>query len=397
MSSVEGASGGSLGNLATSASGVVAARASARHVTRWRLREAIAELLPGARMTECMNRAVPNMVPTLKVGASGAYVAHTRRCGSVWTCPYCAAKIARGRAEELRRAIAAAEERGLVVTLATFTVGHTADDELPELLDGLTEAMRRWRSGRSWQRLAAAVGYVGAVRNLEVTWGAGSGWHPHSHVLLFTRERVVGTSWAATMGVRWADAVARSGGYASDLHGLRFSDSEHDVKGYLTKVDREVSDGLEQARSWAAAEELTFSHAKVGRGSGRLNAWTLAMLFRETGDQEMGDRFVQFAAAFHGRRHLVWSRGLRDSLGLGVEASDVELAEAAGEVEQTVYELSERELQRLVASCRLGELLEVAESRGAGAAWLWCMEFFGRAREAAAFESEWWTQDGWTE
>lgn len=385
-----------LGNLATSASGLVVGRASARHVTRWRLREAIAELLPGARMTECMNRAVPNMVPVLKVGPGGAYVAHVRRCGSVWTCPYCAAKIARGRAEELRRAIAAAGARGLFVTLATFTVGHSAEDELPVLLDGLTEAMRRWRSGRSWQRLSAAVGYVGAVRNLEVTWGGGSGWHPHSHVLLVTRERIAGSGWAIRMQERWAESVERSGGYASPVHGLRFSDAEHDVKGYLTKVDREVSDGLEQARSWAAAEELTFSHAKVGRGHGRLNAWTLAMLFRETGDQEMGDRFVQFAAAFHGRRHLVWSRGLRDALGLGVEATDVELAEAAGEGEQAVFEMSERELQRLVASCRLGELLEVAESRGSAAAWLWWMEFSGRAREAVAFEPEWWTQDGWT-
>lgn len=387
---VGAASGDSLGNLATSASGVVAGRASARHVTRWRLREAIAELLPGARMSECMTRAVPNMTPVVKVGASGAYVANTRRCGSVWTCPYCAAKIARGRAEELRRAIAAAEEQGLVVTLATFTVGHSSEDELPDLLNGLTEAMRRWRSGRSWQRLAAEVGYVGAVRNLEVTWGAGSGWHPHSHVLLFTRHPVAGTAWAAAMGVRWADCVAAVGGYASAVHGLDFSSAEHAVKGYLVKVDREVDDGLEAARSWAAAEELTFSHVKVGRGRGRLNAWTLALLFRETGDQEMGDRFVQFAAAFHGRRHLVWSRGLRDALGLGADASDQELAEASGAAEETVVELTERELQRLVASCRLGELLEVIEGRGSRVGWLWCAEFFGWAEGGASFDVGWW-------
>ncbi len=388
------ASPDSLGILAKSASGPVAAR----HLKRWRLREAIVELLPGARVGECGTRVVPGRSAAVVLDGGRAYLAGVRRCGSVWHCPYCAAKIARSRALELRRAVDAALARGWHVTLATWTIGHGATDELPELLGQLTGAMRRWRGGRSWKALAEQVGYVGSVRNLECTWGEGSGWHPHSHGLLITRDRLVGSRVAVELGARWAAAVAAEGGYASDVYGLRLDDAERAVAGYLAKADGEVEDGVEASaefsagrRSWAAPEELAFSHLKVARSPVRLNAWGLAAAFRETGDQALGDRFIEYAAAFHGRRHLYWSRGLRDVLELGEELTDVQLAEAPGEQEIVAVTIRPQDLWRLVDGGHLPALLAVAEERGGWAAQQWLWEWSGEAAGRGEWDPELWT------
>lgn len=389
-------SGGFLGIQTKSASALAATgKGASRHISRWKIREAIVTLLPGCRTESCGTRAVPDRQGALKVDPrGGAYLANVRRCGSVWHCPYCAAKIARGRAEELRQAIAAAKAQGYVVTLATFTVGHTADDDLPALLNGLSDALRRWRSGRAWQRLAESVGYVGSIRNLEVTWGEGTGWHPHSHCLLFTKVPIEGGLFEREARVRWAASVAAAGGYASDIHGLQFSSSERDISGYLVKVEREVDDAAEGARSWAAAEELAFSHLKAARGR-RLNAWGLVAGLLATGWVTYADKFVEYAAAFHGRRHLYWSRGLRDVLGVGGEVSDSDLAEADGEAVEIVAVFTELQLRQLVESGRVGELLAVTEEQGSEVAWWWLQEFFGLAGVLADFSSDWWTQEGW--
>lgn len=387
---------GSLGIETKSASGGVHADRRARHVSRWAIRDAITTLLPGSRPDGCGRLAVPDRVPSLRVAQGKAYMAGVRRCGSVWLCPYCAAKVARARALELRQLVERAQAEGYVVTLATFTLSHDADDGLPELLKVLGDGLRRWRGGRVWQRYADTLGYVGSVRNLECTWGPSTGWHPHSHALLITRERICSSGYDWLLASRWSEVVARLGGYASLEHGLVFSDDARDVAGYVAKTEREVEEAEKYGSSWGAPEELAFAHLKVTRSSRRYNAWSLVAGFRATGDVELGDRFVEYAAAFHGKRQMYWSRGLRELFGLGDEASDQELAEASGEGEVTVATFTGQGLRQLVDSGRLGELLDVAETRGVEAAWLWLAEFFGTADYAASFDPEWWEPDsGW--
>jgi hypothetical protein len=283
-----------------------------------------------------------------------------------------------------------------VVTLATFTLSHDAADGLPELLTTLTEGLRRWRSGRVWQRLAGNLGYVGSVRNLECTWGAGSGWHPHSHALLITKHRICSTGYDWQLASRWSEVVARLGGYASLERGLVFSDDGRDVAGYVAKTEREVEEAVAQSSSWGAPEELAYAHLKVARNPARHNAWSLVAGFRLTGDLELADHFVEYAAAFHGKRQMYWSRGLRDAFGLGAEATDQELAEASGEGEVIVATFTGDGLRRVVDSGRMGELLDVAETRGAQAAWEWLAGFFRLLDDAASFNPEWWEPgSGW--
>lgn len=368
--------GVALGNLTESASGpsgTVSSEApparSSRRADRYALHGVIADLLPGERVCQCGTRAVPGKEPALKVAPDGgAFYGNVRACGSVWLCPYCAAKVGRARSVELRRAVDAARALGLVVTLATFTVGHRRTDDLRGLVDQLAEGLRWWRSGRQWQAFAKHVGYVGSVRNLEVTWGERTGWHPHSHALLFT-TRALSNDDRAALGARWSAAVARFGGYASADVGLQLTDADQAVAGYLSKQERElladVPGATDERRGWGAAEELTYWHTKAARGD-RLTPWALVRGLMATGWAEYADRFVEYAVAFHGRRQLYWSKGLREILELGAEASDQEVADAEGEAE-TVFVFDRVEWLALVRSGLRWDALAAFEAGGLGA------------------------------
>lgn len=363
---MEGAPLGPLTKSASAPSSTGVSPRTEKRWQRWSLIEAVRLLNPGHRASRCGEHAVPGKAPQLRRDVQGrAYYGNVRRCGSVWACPYCAAKVGRARVQELRCAVDAARAKGYTVTLATFTVGHRGSEPLAVLLRQLTEAMRWWRSGREWQRTADALGYVGSVRNLEVTWGEGRGWHPHSHALLIT-ERPIDNAARAFLQERWVAAVAKFHGYAGLTVGLLLSDADNDVAGYLAKAEREVLGQVpasDERRGWGAAEELVWSHVKRGR-EGRHSAWDLLRGLVATGWAEYADRWQEYVKAFHGKRQLYWSKGLRDVLGMGAEASDEELAEAEGEGEETLWTFSESEWRRLKREGLVLVLLDVAEEGG---------------------------------
>ena len=335
---------------------------------RWvrrQLREAARHVMPDHRVCICGEVPIEGQQVRLVQGEDGrGHYTGVARCGSVWVCPDCAAKVGRHRKDELRAGVAAARAEGLHVTMLTFTVGHRATDSLAGLLGGLTDAMRRWRGARWFGRWATECGYVGSVRNLEVTWGEGSGWHPHCHAIVFTEQRLTMAQRQRAMA-EWVRTVERCGGYALHEVGLRLSDDEQVIAGYLSKADELLSRaaGIEPVRGWSCAEEVTLWHVKRGRAD-RLTPWDLLRALGEDGDLDAGDRFREYARAFAGRRQLVWSRGLRVRLGLGAELTDDEAAELAGDG-TVVYAFSAEEW-RLVR--RLGYrdlLLDVVEASGA--------------------------------
>ena len=82
------------------------------------------------------------------------YYAGLMACGSVWACPVCAAKIQQVRADEVRRAIAAAGRLGLAPWLLTLTVPHTRHDDLAGLLKAFTGSLGTLFKGRGWRSLA---------------------------------------------------------------------------------------------------------------------------------------------------------------------------------------------------------------------------------------------------
>lgn len=329
----------------------------------YRLQRLSADLLPGSRVGMCGMQAVRPGGAIITRNGDGAHgVTGVRRCGSGWICPVCAPKIARGRVAEIEKAVEAWHDVGGDCVMLTLTVQHHAGDELAGLIKTLAAAQRRLWSGRAAADRAKRWGIVGQIRNTEVTWGAGTGWHPHSHVLLFVRELsgVDGVQLVADLKQSWAAAVERSGWYASPEHGLMGQLVERRGVRLERAKERLAELALSAARlaeyfgksaelptaealvanEWGPGHELSMAHLKRARGA-RYSPWALLIAAGEVtpgGDSEAAKDsdhahatrlWQEFADATKGRVMIRWSQGLRDRLFIDDPVSDEALAEAA--------------------------------------------------------------------
>jgi len=98
--------------------------------------------------------------------------------------------------------------------------------------------------------------------------------------------------------------------------------------------------------------ELAMVDTKVGRGEGHRTPFAIAHDAAETGDLADVELLQEWVAASHRKRSITWSKGLRASVGLGVEKSDEELA-AEDEGGETVAEF-DPQLWKQIANRRDG-------------------------------------------
>jgi hypothetical protein len=340
----------------------------------YRLQRLSADLLPGWRVGQCGLQAIQFGMATVTRNGRGSHgIAGVRRCGSGWVCPVCAPKIAVRRVAEIGAAVTEWHGRGGHCLLLTLTVQHNAGDKLDDLMQILAGAQRRLWSGRAAQTRAKKYGIAGQIRNTEVTWGAGSGWHPHSHVLVFVGEHVTdgGAALIAELKSKWVWAVTAAGGYASGEHGLtgqRVQRHEERLAAAGRKLEKlaaqkETLDAALVAAyfgksadlptpaelvkgQWGAAHELSFTHMKVAK-SERYSPWALLIAAgsrvtvaaddvdgrraRDADGAHAARLWQEFADATKGRVLIRWTKGLRALLALDEEATDEQLAEAADE------------------------------------------------------------------
>ena len=304
---------------------------------RFALQETARRLLPRERVARCLRAVRPGgtQVDVLQDAAhGGVHYGGLQVCGSVHACPVCAAKIGERRRAELEEAIAAHRAVGGEVLLVTYTVAHGRGDALQALLAAFLGAVGALKGSRAYRALREAYGLVGTVRALEVTWGAAHGWHPHTHELLFLAPeacRGLGEADLAALAAAlraalyplWERAAGRRGLAMNAAHGLDVRCTRGAVGDYLAKVGRDPG-----RAPWGPGCELAKAHQKTGR-AGRRTPWDLLRQVQEEGDAGARDRFREYAAVFKGRHQLEWSKGLRERLGLGREATDEEVAAQA--------------------------------------------------------------------
>jgi hypothetical protein len=151
---------------------------------------------------------------------------------------------------------------------------------------------------------------------------------------------------------RWSHVVAKSGRYASHDHGcdVRFT-NEH-IADYVAKFGREPK--------WTESHELTKAPAKKGRAGGRTPTQLLADY--AAGDKEAGLLWRVYALLFTGKKQLVWSRGLRELLGLNEEKSDEEVATEQSGIALLLAHLENEQWRAVVGNDARGELQAVADS-----------------------------------
>jgi hypothetical protein len=303
------------------------------------------------------------------------------RCGKIWFCPVCSAKIRHGRAEEITAAAVSWMERKGSAYLVTFTARHAAAHKLADLMDAIQGtradkdkgtsrkpgAYQRLITGAAWagdERRAAnvegvrgRVGYVGMIRATEITVSQENGWHPHIHAIVF-----VGGALASTLDGKktvggvfepepealkeledhfrgvWTRHLAKvdPAFTPSDEHGVDFKRLEtardaEDFGRYVAKIQ----DGH---KSVSPANELARGDLKRGRHG---NMTPFQMLGRigdlmggvlEDDTEGHGDlswclaKWAEYEKAVSGRRAIEWTRHLRALLGLvGGDTEDDDL------------------------------------------------------------------------
>lgn len=276
---------------------------------RYRLRDGAARALPVERVARCGRHAHLGHVSICN-GEHGAYFGGVVTCGSVWSCPVCAAKIAERRRQEVEETIKAHVAAGGVVYMAAFTVPHQCIQTARELRSLVAGTWKKVISGSPWLRWKARAGVVGSIRALEVTHGK-NGWHPHLHVLFLFPGNLSEESAQEFGGFlfdRWARAVERRGYGWCNPSLWRFERTQETQRAgdYVTK--------------WGADRELTQGHRKRAKGGGR-TPWQILEGIA-AGSKADIMLFRDYAEAFKGARQLTWSRGLRELYGLREAVSD---------------------------------------------------------------------------
>ncbi|MGX4644451.1 protein rep, partial [Massilia sp. SYSU DXS3249] len=276
------------------------------------------------RVTGCTRRKIAADVSVFYSGKiKKAHFGGLMVCGSVWTCPPCAAKVSERRKQEIVSATDMHKAQGGGLYLVTFTTSHKRDDDLGRWLKKFAAAKVKMREWRAYKNLKIDTGYVGDIRALEVTYGDANGWHPHEHGLWLTAKPLSARkleAMRAELFTLWRRACVAVGLPPPNRKrgvDVRFMESSAE---YVAKFGREPR--------WGAGAELAKQHIKNGKVAS-MSPFDLLRRYHEGSDdashKRFGALFVQFANAFFGKRQIIWSDGLKQLFGIE-QKTDEELA-----------------------------------------------------------------------
>lgn len=263
--------------------------------------------------------------------SKNAFYTGLQTCGSVWTCPVCAARIAEVRRQEIAQAIDGAYKLGYQSAMVTFTFPHTKQMPLIDTLKKQAEALALFRKGNVWDGYKRKINFFGLIRALEVTHGL-NGWHPHTHELWLIDSKIKGKSFKAFILSRWIECLKKVG-----LLALIPTKQQLDaVKAHAVdvKMNCKSSDYIAKADSsanWGIDREMAKS-ANKGRAKG-LHPFQL--LAEDT--QRNQALFVEFTVAIKGKSQLFWSPGLKEKLDIN-KLTDEEIANDEADEDKPLHE-----------------------------------------------------------
>lgn len=251
-----------------------------------------------------------------RTDGTGARLAGVSTCGSVWSCPVCAAKITEARRAELMEGMARAKALGLRPFLMTLTTPHGRGQALAELLPDFQKALTSFKNSKTFKTISAQLKRAGSIRSLEVTWGEENGWHPHTHDLVYVQGdlaalidyRLRADDPESTLRYAWFHAL-RKAKLCTDSqrldvleHGIDIRNGDYAAE-YVAKYGREA-----QSEGWGLSGELTKSHSKLGKRGQRFTPFQL-LQWAKTGDKQAAQLFREFSDVFQGKRMLSYSPG----------------------------------------------------------------------------------------
>lgn len=296
------------------------------------------------------------------------------QCGSVWSCPVCANKIQERRRVEVCKAMEWAYREGYKCLLVTFTFPHYSFQKCKDLAEKLTGALRFFRSGGTWKGIKEEIGFEGMIRGLEVTYGK-NGWHPHTHEIWIVSQDCNVEALKAKILKRW-ERCCKKFGLLPENRTEAFKRNAVDVidnastSDYLVKTGKREQVDIDGRRHWGTDREVVRASVK-GDSSGK-SPFSLLESYK-AGDQESGEKFLEYSFAFKGKAQLFWSQGLKARVGLA-DKTDEELVKEKEDQAELAVILSNDEWRVVVKYKAIVELLEITEIDGGVGVRRWCFE-----------------------
>lgn len=309
---------------------------------------------------------------------SGSSLTGLNRCGNIWTCPVCAAKVAESRRAKLSAALVKHLGNGGAAYLLTLTFPHEADHQMAELLEKFTNARQQLQNSRKWKEVMKQAGRIGSVTSLEVTISQEHGWHPHLHLLIFANVQGFGEGEPeneqgdllsvaiSELKTAWVNILLKTGlgdhRKINDMldHALNVRGGNQAAE-YIAKYGRD--------ERWGQSSEMTRHYAKQGASGerdGLLHFTPFQLLtWAGNGDEWAIRKFIEYSDAIEGKRAVTWSPGLKEALALQDDRTDEEIAADDAVMPEQIHvgDLLQEQYQTLFRHNRLPDFIRyVADS-----------------------------------
>lgn len=317
-----------------------------------------------------------------------AKIAGVIQCAMGWSCPVCSPLISNRRADHLRQALNAALDKGLNVSLFTFTIPHHG--EIPtELIPKLFLAHSDFWRGKWSDNFRKFFGLVGHVRSFECTFGM-NGAHPHIHLLVITEKPITGTKtkkdkyghrevlppskqsahWNSVFN-QWRTVCARHGFKLPSKNGVDIQDGQGAAE-YITKMGTEgISVKTKEGESvrWDMADEVTKGVHKKGKTKTSLTPFQLLdeadnMENSEADRRKYRRLYHNYVRATFGRSQVRFSRGLAEKLGISKEMTDEQIVQTELERMLLAGHVDKKEWFEIIRRRSRAVLKEVVEEGG---------------------------------
>lgn len=236
---------------------------------------------------------------------SEAIISGVQTCGCVWSCPVCVHKVMIEKGELIQKAIAWADEVGLIPIMVTLTASHHSGMKLGYFRDRFKSAYQLFTNHRKWRDFKRIFGVRHHIANVEITRGD-SGWHYHKHLLLFVEKTVISQSLEGKevydfLAKYWLDCLNKN-----ELNGIEeiaLDVSTHGNVGekYLTKIGITHREGNLEF-------ELTGQQNKSG-----FTIWDI-LKRSYAGNEYYSSLYLEYVETMTGENFLTCSHGLKDIL-----------------------------------------------------------------------------------
>lgn len=300
------------------------------------------------------------------------------RCASALVCPVCSAIIQTRRAAEVMTAGQYLLQNGFQVAMVTQTASHSRATSLYDFIKRFQAAqhdMKAWREYKKWQKETGAKFTIRAVETTDDKpdfKGKKTGWHYHSHTLVFFERDKAFTEQEAKhfselfqqMWVKALNGVGLEGSIeraarvdlprANDLlDEARATENEENLKNLCAYISK--------AFGW----EVSGGRSKKGKEKDRrVSVWELQEAALTTHPKLLW-RYAEYMRAVRNLNWLRWSQGLKDFCGIK-ELSDAEIMEGE-EGDQVIWEFTNAGFKKIWAGGYQGKLIEIADEGGTDA------------------------------